>query len=111
MKITDHTIIDALIESSGCIQDGLTVFVGQGRIAIDVCLHSDTHDSTDLYVFDVYKRKTECEDTDTFFNFTYMNSAAFEEFEEKFFIQEYYTTIAEVHARITELMIEYSAFN
>lgn len=50
----------------GTIYDGLTLFIGQGKWALD----ASTDDTK--YVVDVYRRKPECEDLDTFYNITYM---------------------------------------
>lgn len=60
----------------GVIQDGLTLFVKQGKWALDASL-----DGLE-YHLDIYGRKPECEDLDTFFNISYMNGeeSLFEQF-------------------------------
>lgn len=113
MRITDTTLTARLIDESGCMQDGLTMFIGQGRIAVDVCVyHGDSEDETkpDLFILDIYKRKEDFEDTDTFFNISYMQTGAREEFGEIDF-QEFYTTREEINLRIVELMNEHSSFD
>lgn len=58
------------------IHDGLTLFVRQGNYALDASL-----DGLD-YHLDIYGRKPECKELDTFFNISHMNGeeGLFEQF-------------------------------
>lgn len=51
----------------GTTYDGLTLFVNQGKWALDASLDGLT------YNLDIYARESEYEDLDTFLNISYMN--------------------------------------
>lgn len=58
------------------IEDGLTVFIGQGAYALDCACIDDAQWEVTLY-----KRKPECAYNDTFVNLSHMNGRVIEEFD------------------------------
>lgn len=106
MKVTDKSVIFETISNSSCVADGLTTFIGQCRVAVDVVSYHNHSDNSALYEVQVYKRKAEF-DGHAFFNITDMTEGnLFEMFELE--SEEYYTEHSEALARIFFLMQEHS---
>lgn len=108
MLLTDQSVINSIKEYSGSMQDGLTVFIAQGRYAVDVCCYSDNKEGINLFVVDVYGRKEECVGNDTFYDISYIDGKVMEEFNHE--LQLCFTTQEEANAHILKLMVEHSPF-
>jgi hypothetical protein len=88
---------------SDIVNDGLTLFVGQGRIALDAAKHDDGS-----YSLSVYQRREEYEENDTFLNLSHISGDALEEFEPV--RVETFETRGDLLMRILELINAHNQF-
>jgi hypothetical protein len=82
--------------------DGLTMFLGQGRIALDAARYDDR------FVLDVYKRRADFEDCDTFLNISHISGNVLDEFEHD--TREVYETRDALFARVSGLLLQHNPF-